>query len=127
VTALCAQLPLRFQLSDLYGVPIGNLSGDLVAETLDVAVARALLQRGWPLDWLHRGDSLTLDVDTTSDAETWPQVSVPGAYSGICIDLEIQDLPLVAIRPVACWYKFFGRWCRPGSASKRTGTRAQRS
>jgi len=97
VTALCAQLPLRFQLSDLYGVPIGNLSGDLVAETLDVAVARALLQRGWPLDWLHRGDSLTLDVDTTSDAETWPQVSVPGAYSGICIDLEIQDLPLVAI------------------------------
>jgi DNA polymerase epsilon subunit 1 len=108
-------LPLRMQLSAFGRLPLCNLGRDLVAETIDVSVARMQLERYWPLDWPWKHLRIAADAEDPLEPFSWPEVSVRGAYMGISIDIEIQDLPLVALLQAEALYGVDGAQLPPGS------------
>ncbi|KAK4530214.1 hypothetical protein CCYA_CCYA03G1071 [Cyanidiococcus yangmingshanensis] len=112
---IVSHLPFRSQLSSLGRLPVCNLGQDLVAETIDVLVARTQLQCNWPLDLPLKRAKYVADADDLQEPSTWPEISIPGAYTGISIDIEIQDLALVAILQAEVLYGVDGAQAPPGS------------
>ncbi|KAF6004769.1 hypothetical protein F1559_001322 [Cyanidiococcus yangmingshanensis] len=112
---IVSHLPFRSQLSSLGRLPVCNLGQDLVAETIDVLVARTQLQCSWPLDLPLKRAKYVADADDLQEPSTWPEISIPGAYTGISIDIEIQDLALVAILQAEALYGVDGAQAPPGS------------